>query len=112
MEVFEKIFVFGIFGVWIFGLLQWCGSPSAAYPDYGEARRNAKMHHGGKGDLLRARTRKKEGWSREVNTAVGSGEHRRHHRGGHGYSGPHLGETAVPEVCYVEVRLMREFAEL
>jgi hypothetical protein len=25
MEVFEKNFVFGIFGVWIFGLLQWSG---------------------------------------------------------------------------------------
>jgi hypothetical protein len=88
-----------------------CGSPSAAYPGYGESRRNMKMHHGGKGDLLHARTRK-EGWSREVGTTAGSGEHRRHHRGGHGHFGPHLGETAVPEVCYIEARLTREFVEL
>jgi hypothetical protein len=43
--------------------------------------------------------------SREVGTAASSGEQQQHHRGGYGPSGPHLGETAVPEVGYVEARL-------
>jgi hypothetical protein len=50
--------------------------------------------------------------SREVSTAAGSCEQRRHHRGGYGPSGPHLGETAVPEVGYIEARLTRKLAEL
>jgi hypothetical protein len=33
-------------------------------------------------------------------------------RGGYSHSGPHLGETGVPEACYVEARLTRKLAEL
>jgi hypothetical protein len=55
---------------------------------------------------------REEEQSKEVGTAAGSDEHRRHHRGGYGPSGPHLGETAVPKVGYVEARLAQKLAEL
>jgi hypothetical protein len=55
---------------------------------------------------------REEGRSKEVGTAAGSGEHRRHYRDGYSPSGPHLGETVVPEVGYIEARLTRKLAEL
>jgi hypothetical protein len=33
-------------------------------------------------------------------------------RGSYSHSGPHLGETVVPKVCYVEARLTQKLAEL
>jgi hypothetical protein len=75
------------------------------------ARRGAHEDHEEKANVVML-FKGREERSKEVGMAVGSDEHRWHHRGGYGPSSPHLGETAVLEVGYVEARIAQKLAEL
>jgi hypothetical protein len=75
-------------------------------------RRGAHLDRDEKANAMVPLEGREEERSWEVSTAADSGEQRWHHRGGYGPSSPHLGETAVLEVGYVEARLTRKLVEL